>query len=71
MTPMAMTSQPTFDWPSRADSDWAVTSDPMHSSDIRSKIIESDEEEDRVRAAAADLRPRTVHDLPRDVDPCG
>lgn len=40
MIPMVMTSHPTEGWARRADSFWAVTSDPMHSSDMRSKIME-------------------------------
>jgi hypothetical protein len=45
-----MTSHPTVGWDNRALSLWAVTSDPIHSSDIRSNIIDSrvdDEEEVR------------------------
>lgn len=41
-----MTSHPTLGWERRADSVWAVTSEPMHSSDIRSKIMESEEEDE-------------------------
>mmetsp|Transcript_7195 Transcript_7195/g.11308 ORF Transcript_7195/g.11308 Transcript_7195/m.11308 type:complete len:205 (+) Transcript_7195:944-1558(+) len=42
MIPMVITSQPTDGCPRRADSDWAVTRDPIHSSDMRSNIIERD-----------------------------
>ena len=49
MMPMVITSHPTEGWPRRADSPWAVTSPPMHSSDIRSKIMESEEDDDVVR----------------------
>lgn len=40
MIPRVMTSHPTVDWERRADSFWAVTRLLMHSSDIRSKIME-------------------------------
>mmetsp|Transcript_18972 Transcript_18972/g.41121 ORF Transcript_18972/g.41121 Transcript_18972/m.41121 type:complete len:332 (+) Transcript_18972:307-1302(+) len=45
MMPMVMTSHPTLGWARRADSPWAVTSEPMHSSDIRSKIMEREDDE--------------------------
>ncbi len=41
MMPSVMISVPTVGWQRRADSFWAVTSAPMHSSDIRSNIMES------------------------------
>ncbi len=46
MIPNVITSHPTAGWESRADSDWAVTSDPMHSSDMRSNIIDNDDDDD-------------------------
>ena len=46
MMPSVMTSHPTVGCERRADSFWAVTSEEMHSSDIRSKIIQSDDDDD-------------------------
>lgn len=46
MTPSVMTSHPTVGCERRADSFWAVTSEEMHSSDIRSKIMQSDDDDD-------------------------
>lgn len=42
--PRVMTSHPTVDWERRADSFCAVTREEMHSSDIRSKIMEREED---------------------------
>mmetsp|Transcript_18714 Transcript_18714/g.28415 ORF Transcript_18714/g.28415 Transcript_18714/m.28415 type:complete len:365 (-) Transcript_18714:494-1588(-) len=41
MIPMVMISVPTMGCPRRAASFWAVTSAPMHSSDMRSKIMDN------------------------------
>jgi len=46
--PMVIISVPTVGWPRRAASFWAVTRAPMHSSDMRSKIIESLVDPDRL-----------------------
>jgi len=46
MMPIVMISVPTVGWPRRADSFWAVTSAPMHSSDIRSNIMEREVDDD-------------------------
>ena len=46
MMPSVMTSHPTVGCERRADSFWAVTREEMHSSDIRSKIIQSDDDDE-------------------------
>jgi hypothetical protein len=45
MMPKVMTSHPTVDWERRADSFWAVTREEMQDSDIRSKIMDRDEDD--------------------------
>jgi hypothetical protein len=51
-----MTSHPTTGWESRALSLWAVTNDPMHSSDMRSNIIDNrdDDDDDEIREVEND-----------------
>ena len=56
MMPNVMTSHPTTGWESRALSLWAVTNDPMHSSDMRSNIIDNrdDDDDDEIREVEND-----------------
>ena len=73
MMPNVMTSHPTTGWESRALSLWAVTNDPMHSSDMRSNIIDNraDDDDDDDEDDEDEIREVENDDCDDEEDRCG